>query len=367
MVISLLTATWHYNLWDELILLQEYKILNWLYPRAKFNIFTYDKESSLLPENKSIKYVTYSPINMYKKPFSNIKYLFDNIFTIAKSDIIIIWWGWLIYEKEKQWPRSPIFYRKLRIFLSKLFNKKIVWLAIWIAYNEKNINKIKFLFSWKKTRISVRDMNSKILLKKIWIEATLINDPVFTYDSMNLDNKDSKKIWISVRKWYLKDEMENLKQIVLYLSRKWYDIIFISHSVHEEDFQANDYLFIKDLAKTYNIQITKTLKETLEIYPKLKFVIGMRLHSLILSTIHNIPFLAISYGVKTDELLKNLNYNYQINPKTFEFEKFIKIFLELESKENDAKFALKAKYDTIKGSINLEYNNFFNGLELNKR
>jgi len=89
--------------------------------------------------------------------------------------------------------------------------------------------------------------------------------------------------------------------------------------------------------------------------------VGMRFHSLILSVVHNIPFLALSYGNKTDELLKELDYSYQINPKTFEFDEFIKIFEELEINENGAKFDLKTKYDTIRQMLTLDYNNFLDG------
>jgi polysaccharide pyruvyl transferase WcaK-like protein len=91
----------------------------------------------------------------------------------------------------------------------------------------------------------------------------------------------------------------------------------------------------------------------------------MRFHSMILSIINNIPFLAISYGQKTQELLKDFEYEYALNPKKFNFEDFIHTFESLEKSNNEAKFALKAKYDTIRSNIELEYNNFFDGLKQN--
>ena len=93
----------------------------------------------------------------------------------------------------------------------------------------------------------------------------------------------------------------------------------------------------------------------------------MRFHSLILSAIFDIPFLAISYGQKTEELLKDFSYEYKLNPKTFEFEEFIKVFESLEKDTDSAKFALKTKKDIIKSEILNNYNQFFDGLESIKR
>lgn len=379
MKISLLTATWHYNLGDELILLQEYNILREKFQGAEFNIFTYEEKSSLLPKEDNIKYIPYFPKNIRKKPIENLKYLWENISAIAKSNLIIIWGWWLIYDKEIQKWGSPIWQWKLRILLAKIFFKKIIWLAVGISYPENKAKSLKFLFSGKKTLVSVRDKKSHETLEKIGIKSNILDDSVFSYEPKNkskislIDSGSRPEwqklglIWISLRRWYLDHEQDNIKQIILYLSRKWYDIVFLSHSIHQEDILADDYIFTRSFALKYNLKITKSIEETLEYYPKLKFVVGMRFHSLILSVVHNIPFLALSYGNKTEELLKDLNYSYQINPRTFEFENFIKIFEALESNENEAKFDLKAKYDTIKEILILDYNNFLNGLERSQK
>lgn len=423
MILSLLTATWHYNLWDELILLQEYKILkDYFWENTKFNIFTYNENSSFLPKNSNINYVTYSPTDMYKKPFSNVKYLLSNIFSIAKSDIVIIGWGWLIYTDEKQVTRAPLFYWKLRVFLAKLFSKKIVWLAVGISFPENKLKDLRFLFSGKKTYVSVRDESSQNLLEKIWINATLLSDPVFSFstvtsncsinqekefnntrfplprewqekiselqndfeidseinsewrlldchDFLQKSRNDRKKlVWISLRKWYLLNEMENIKQMILFLSKKWYEIVFLSHSIHQDDILANDYAFVSDIAKTYWIRVTKTMEETLEIYKNLDFIIWMRFHSMILSIIYNIPFIALSYWIKTQELLKTFNHeDFSFDPKNFNFEHFIHKFEQLEKSSETVKFAIKEKYDTIKPILITEYNNFLNGLESIKK
>lgn len=362
MIISLFTATWHYNLWDELILKQEYKFLIKRFGTDnRFNIFTYDENSTLLSKNENINYISYFPKNIRKNPFLNLKYLFKNMRAILSSDMIIIGWGWLIYANEIQSASSPIWQWKMRIFFAKLFKKKIIWLAVWISYPQKRIKELRYLFFWKRTFVSVRDKNSQELLKKINISSTLLSDPVFMSEKNNKTERNKPTIWISIRKGYLLNELENIKQIVLYLSRKWYNLIFLSHSIHKEDILANDMAFLKEFAVSYRIPITENLSETLDAYSKVDIVIWMRFHSMILSIINDIPFLALSYWQKTQELLSDFEYKFVLNPKKFDFEEFIHNFEDLEKINNEAKFALKAKYDRISKNISLDYNKFFDG------
>ncbi|EKE30366.1 MAG: polysaccharide pyruvyl transferase [uncultured bacterium (gcode 4)] len=374
MRIIIFTATWHYNLWDELILKQEYELFRKRYPDAKFDIFTYDEKSSLLPKDENIRYIPYFPKNIRRNPFANIAYLFKNILSIAKSDIIFIWWGWLVYADEVQIASTPVWQWKMRVMFAKLFSKKIVWMAVWISYPKSRANEIKYLFSWKNTFVSVRDRQSQELLGSIWIESTLLHDSVFFLwlnNPLRLKKWSpeiyKKTIWISLRKWYLKDERENIKQLVLYLSRKWYNLHFLSHSIHQHDPLADDLDFLKEFSVAYRIPMTRTMEETLRAYDSVDLVVWMRFHSMILSAVKNIPFLAINYWQKTQELLNDFNYDFALNPKTFDFGEFIWIFERLESDKDDAKFALKKKCDTISSEIYLEYKEFLDGLEITQK
>ncbi len=367
MKIAILTATWHYNLWDELILLQEYKFLKAHYwEETIFTIFTYDSESSLLPKDEKIEFVPYFPNWIRKNPIKNLKYLFANYKAIKSSDLVVFWWGWLIYSEELQKSSSPLWQWNFRVKFAKFLKKKIVWLAVWISYPEKASFELTPIFSWENINVSVRDKKSAQIVKSSWAEVKLLDDPVFMMKPVKNTQDDTSEvqiIWISLRKWYLKDEEENIKQMILFLARKWYHIILMTHSLHQSDTIANDYAFLKPFAKTYNIQITKSMSETIEAYKRLDYMIWMRFHSMILSIINNIPFLALSYWVKTNELLWSFHYLYSMNPKKFTFHEFIRTFEDLEKSNKEAKFALKSKYDRIKESIFLDYKDFLNGLK----
>lgn len=359
--ISIMTATGQYNLWDELILEQEYNLIKDKFKDAKYYIFTYDKNSSILEDN-NLEYITYFPYNIKKNPIANIGYLIKNIITIYKSDLIVIWWGWLIYDNEKS-ASDPIKQWKLRVFLAKLFGKKIMYFWLWVSVKREKYSKIKYLFSGKNTYTSVRDKKSLEILNSIWEKARIIDDPVLSKESVQKMETWEKIIWISFRSGFLKNEIQNIEWIVEYLQEKWYKILFITHSFHWEDTEVNDYKFLEKIADKYNINMTETMQETLEAYKYLDFVIGMRLHSVILSIVNTIPYICLSYAKKTEEVNSEIWYNYVLDCKNFEINEFKNMFENLEINESEVKIALKQEYDKIRLRTKFNINNFLNGLE----
>jgi polysaccharide pyruvyl transferase WcaK-like protein len=366
MNISIFASIWCQNLWDELILKNEISILKNKYKKTtneniNFNVFTYDI-SDLFYKKDYINYLEYFPIwirkpnNIYKN-FKNFTIL---IKTIISSDLIIIWWWWIFFDNELQKNKNPLNLWLFRIKLLKLFRKKIIFHWVWINIKSKqNLKKIKKIFS-NANKIYVRDSYSKKLLENLWIESKEILDPVF-YDNKkykNISNKNYciksvrsktftykdlknidlkwKKVWVAIRKWYFSRNQKPLsclqdtssdkfyspleekeatsleeniiiKQILNYIINKWWKIILLPHSFHKTDDIANDYNHLKNY-KTWNIKITKSIQETYEIYKnkKIDICISQRLHSIILSQIYSINFIAISYSKKTYEIIKKI-------------------------------------------------------------
>ena len=359
MIISIFASIWSQNLWDELILKNEIKILENKYSSIfniskkdiEFNIFTYDIKNVFYYSN-NVRYVEYFPINIkkIKNIFRNIKNLFNFIKIIKKSDLIIIWGWWIIYDNELQSVWNPLKQLLFRTKIFKIFRKKVDFFRIWINIkNDKNLVLIKKIFSWA-NNISVRDNYSFNLLKKLGFKnLELLKDPVF-YDKENnlnvqkiinkkhlisdlkikdlnvqnikkiIENKNInlewKKIWIALRRQKSEKYLENIVQIIKYFLDKKVKIIFIPHSFHKTDNLANDFLFFEEILNSpvipFNkgdedkIKICKTMKESYEIYKQKKIDLNLasRLHSIILSQVYEIDFIWVSYSKKTDEVLK---------------------------------------------------------------
>lgn len=363
---SLFTATGAYNLGDELILLQEYSYLKNRHPDATFSVFTYDTRSSLLPEDGTIVYVSYFPNRARTKPFQNVWYFIKTILTIRKSDYVIIGGGGLLYDNEEGQSLDKLLSQwRFRVKLVQFLRKPLIYWSLGIHLRQENEHKIRSLFSGENIFISVRDAESKKTLESIGIKAMLIRDPVLTYDPEipKLLIKRRPKVGLSFRAGFMQDELDNIEKIITFLMAHEYEPIILNHSFHQENAAANDDIFLAGLKEKYQLHATRDIRETLESYKELEFVIGMRLHSLILSFIHAIPFFAISYGKKTDEFIRGINYEYSVAARAFDIEIFKKRFMELERSKNEQKFALSTKNDTIKREIYLTTNSFFDGLE----
>lgn len=368
MNISIFASIWSQNLWDELILKNEIKLIkNWKVKieknwknllklskkneNYKFRVFTYDLKNPFFKE-KDIKYIWYFPIwiRKVKNFFMNIKNFFAFLDTLMWSNLIIVWWGWIIYDDEVQTNKDPLDQMIFRNKFFRFFRKKVVFYAIWINIkNEENLKKLKKIYK-KVYKIYVRDFSSYETLKKIWIDSEIIPDPVF-FDSVDefdgidfrnypkfeniylvkslkateFDLKDlknfnftNKNVGITFRKWQFSkmnnEKMEYfiLKEIILYLLKYNAKIYLLPHSTNPFDSNSNDLIFYKKMLDEIwlqdKVEIVENIREVYNYYKeeKLDVCLSMRLHSMILSQVYGIPFIAFSYSKKTEELIKNL-------------------------------------------------------------
>lgn len=341
MLISVFASIWAQNLWDELILKNEIKILREKYKEKnpKFIVFSYDLEN-LYYISIDIEYKEYFPI-WIKKPkniIRNIKNFFVFLWIILKSNLIIIGWGGLFFDNETGNKKNPL---DLWIFRKRFFSfflKKIYFFRVWLSIKkEDSFLKIKKIFSGKKHIIEVRDEYSKKVLGDLWIENVEKSfDPVF-FDNwdLNINKKvsikkifknfwindlewidfENKTVWIAFRSWYLtknvNPELEVLliKEIIEFIQKAKWKVVLLPHSFHKKDVLSNDFKWMKlILKKTKWVERAKSMKETYSYYSekKVDIVLAQRLHSIILSQVYEIPFVGISYSRKTKEILNEL-------------------------------------------------------------
>lgn len=363
MNISIFASIGCQNLWDELIVKNEIKLLKEEFKSEKkfeFTVFTFDKDdifdiSELEDENTKIIYKEYFPIWLKnpKNLIKNFKNLIMFFASIIKSDLVVIGWGWIIYDNELQSVWNPLKQWLFRTKISKLFWKKVYFFRLWLNIkNSKNLKIVKKIFE-NAYKIAVRDNYSFLLLKSLWFEKNLFleKDPVFfdednppiiplikgdnekkqnwnllkklSSNNLNLGNLkeidfSNKTIWFSLRKQEIKNYENHIYEILEFILRKNSKIIFIPHSFHKTDSKANDYIFMLDfyekLWKVFwfqNLLICKTLEESYKIYldKKININIAERLHSIILSYVYNIDFIWVSYSKKTDEILEQITKN----------------------------------------------------------
>lgn len=340
MLISIFASIWCQNLWDELILKNQIDILEKKYPwKNKYIVFSYDKKNPFF-KKENVFYKSYFPIsiknptNIFKNLFSFISFLYFSL----KSDLIVIGWGWIIYDNEIQTTKNPLDLWIYRVRFFDIFFKKYIFFRVSIDIkNDENIKKITRIFKNAK-EISVRDNQSSELLNSLNIVNSIELDPVFfdnwdfkknnsllsysssfTFDINTLEKIDFswKKVWFSFRYGYFfeKSKISNrleewkINQIIKYLVSKDAKVILLPHSFHKTDLIANDYLYMEHFLQDW-VKIEKTMEDVYEVYTDkdIDICISMRLHSIILCHTYDIPFLWLSYSKKTDETLNFLKW-----------------------------------------------------------
>lgn len=342
MIISILASIWADNLWDELILKNEIKLLEKKYSDKKvyFFVYSYDYKNPFLKQD-NVCYKEYFPIWTKEKwnRMRNIKNFLTFFKITLKSNLIVIWWGGIIYDTEKQNTRNPLDSWLFRTNIFRFFWKKFTFFRVWIDIkNEENLEKVKKIFK-KAKDIEVRDFNSFKTLQALGIKSEIEKDPVF-YEGWELQDKNYcikktlstefkitdlehisftwKRVWIAFRSSYLwmskaeemtkfEKRLEFLKveEIINHIKDWWWEAVLLPHSFHKTDEKANDYTFLKPFAEKHSLIISENMQETYDFYKqnKIDICFSMRLHSIILSTVYEIPFVAFSYSTKTDEIL----------------------------------------------------------------
>lgn len=351
MLITIFASIGCQNLGDELILKNEiillekqYSVLNkkGVLIKPKFIVFSYNPKDVFFSQ-ENITYKSYFPIWLRKKRniLKNIFWFIAFLHHASRSDLIIVWGGGIIYDNELQVNKNPLDSWIFRTNIFRFFRKKFDFYAVGLNIaHESNMQKVQKIFQWSH-HISVRDSYSQKLLWKLWYDVELTKDPVFYDNNWNLEtgsymlaqlnsfefsykslgglNLQWKRVGISLRSWYLVDTDKNMQErmeewkineVINYLLSQDAEIVLLPHSFHNEDAQANDYIFLKKFLRVgRKISIRNNMQGVYEQYTKggLDLCIAMRLHSIILSQVYEIPFIALSYSTKTDEILKNIN------------------------------------------------------------
>lgn len=189
------------------------------------------------------------------------------------------------------------------------------------------------------TSISVRDLNSKGLLKDIGVVKDILisEDPVL---NMKIPDKNKEQLYSLVRQSGLNVDLINdkfmgivvkgknddfkLKMEMLKLSERLYKdfkiilVIFPFH-MNEDVLDFSEEKKALELSKASRgsfeterefpiINITNKMSddELLNIYRNMDYIVGERLHSLIVAHTFDIPFISISYDLKIDSFLQSI-------------------------------------------------------------
>ena len=173
--------------------------------------------------------------------------------------------------------------------------------------------------------ITVRDNTSLEIIKNINkdVDVKFTSDPAVNFiDGYKKYNnyfieKDKKNVGICLRDWFLMndDESEKFSKEIAktadYIIEKYgLDIILFPYCTSKKDSKLLKNVY-KNAKYKNNIILKEEINidEALNILSQLKFLIGMRLHSLIVASSINIPCIGINYDDKIKEYMRLLEMN----------------------------------------------------------
>lgn len=279
---------------------------------------------------------------------------------IKENDLLLMGGGSLLQDATS--PRSVLYYLGI-VMAAKLFKKPVVFYAQGIGPIDKTLSKklIEYVVN-KVDVITVRDHQSGEDLKQLGVNKapiTVTADPAVTIQPSSIDLFVGKKILtkhhldpkktlaISVRSWKKEDHYKHsLAEIADHYAEAGWQILFIPMQFPADLSPSKD---IAGLMKHKATILTESIdfKEIISIIGNCKLVLGMRLHSIILAAVMNIPFVAVSYDPKIDRFVDRLDMFSAGHIRNIDKELAIKQINFILANEGEVKQRLTKNMETI--------------------
>jgi len=295
-------------------------------------------------KNKDLEIVSLvkNPRNDEEIDRANLKDVYK---AIKSSDVVISGGGGLLQDKTSS---KSFFYYLSIIWLAKKMGKKAVVFAQGIGPVEKNLNKkLMGRVINMADLVTVRDNNSKELLLECDVtkQINVTADIAFLYPFEENEEKKEEYVLISFGKHTTNPPLELLGEIVNYIKEKTNQQVLLSTL-----FPGRDKEIIEGVANLTDTKIAETssIEKTISIFSNSIFAIGTRYHSLVVSTMKQIPSLGLSYDPKVNSLAEEVSipvlpYNSSLN-----LDKFKMVFDKAFRERENTKIKLKDKFIKLK-------------------
>lgn len=289
--------------------------------------------------------------NIYQVEAINRWKIKDIFKTVKQSDLLISGGGSLLQDTTSN---KTVPYYLAIVKIAQYLKKPVVFYSQGIGPVNKRMN--KWLIKWvskKVNHIFVREEDSKqtLLDLKVKTDITVAIDPVLALqpkkevvDKVKKSIGDKKAVGVYIREW------ENTEQIVAqlvaplkYVMAQGYEV-YIVPMYYQEDIKIARMLHKKLDEKSKLLDRELTIEETLAYTTNFEWIIGMRLHSLIMACALNVPMIALSYDPKVRGFAQELQIKHCIDVKYIDKEKLLMDIKQLIGSLHEEKLALLEHY-----------------------
>lgn len=242
--------------------------------------------------------------------------------------------------------------------------------SFWGDFESSVINDFK---KWNLNRISVRGYISQKILSGWGIESEVIGDPVLQlrpkeYKDICKNESVVINIGKSEGKIHGADETRVLKEMIKfcqYLENKGFNLILIPFWSEDVDYMKELHGQLKRATfKNYvknDIVTDDAISEIMDIISRSNFLVGEKLHSLVLSAACHKPFISLEYRPKCLDFASSVGFeDYNIRTDLLSFETLVEKYMELMKNET-------AMTDRLTSNVNYFRNKIENFIDLVKR
>ncbi|HBH12732.1 MAG: Polysaccharide pyruvyl transferase [Clostridiales bacterium 38_11] len=311
------------NLGDELLLSETIKILQPYIKIENIKVLSYNVELTCKIHGIS---------GVSRNKYINI------LKTIIDSDFIIGGGGSMLQNVTSN--RSLIYYLVL-INLAFLFKKKVILLGNGIGPINGAIQKRLV----KKTLKKISYLHLRDIASYEWINGSDSDKIDLGVDLALHETEINKRpktdcVIVNLRNWENIDALKTtIKDLVNYIEDSGYEVILLSMQ------KGNDDHVLQSLGKVDTFDDLEALKQKIS---SARYIIGMRLHVLILSAAFSIPFIGLAYDPKVSSFCKEMNQPYFDCFGDLNSEVVIETFKMMEKSENQSIETIKNQFDKFK-------------------
>lgn len=286
---------------------------------------------------------------------------------IRKCDLFISGGGSLLQDVTST--RSILYYLAL-MEIALILRKPIMVYANGVGPINRKMNRILTRMILNRVHyITLRDEDSKVFLHELGVtnENIIVTaDPVFTLEASE-SNKidqifnvegiplDKPLVGISIRKWTKEEDLiDNLSKAIEYIISKYSVNVVLIPMHYPEDLLISQHLLERvNIKGCYLISNKYGVEDIIGIIKKTRFIIAMRLHSLIYAAVQNIPMIGIVYDPKIRSFLNSIGMNKMCTVENFQYKDLIEyidyIWENREELSNKLKkLNLKMKEEALK-------------------
>ncbi len=323
-----------HNIGDEAILEAIVEEFREILPDVKITVLSYNASETS---------------NRYQITAVSRNRFWEVVKSIRSSNLVMSGGGSILQDVTSS--RSLMYYLGI-ILLAKLMGKKIAFYGNGFGPILRRSNQwlVKHIINWVEL-ITVRDVESRQVMQQLGIKQPIhvTADAAFMLKTLNEDTPEShrcpqsKKVAISVRQWKNKEEyVPILATCADELAQKGYEIFMIPMQTPSDRIISEE--IVQQMKYPANIiNSNPTPKEMIALIAGMDFVIGMRLHSLIFSTIACVPMIGLAYETKITSFLKRVEQPCAGNVETLTMENMVHTISEFL--ENMDKYKAKISYN----------------------